>query len=215
MPPSATAGAPPSAPSPSVTSPSLLPSPTASGWKSFTTSDGGLTFDYPGDWTIQEPAGKSPLGGEHVDVLNAAGKPMAVLETRIVTGSECVQQYPFAVLDSEPMTALAEKGVADGNAPRFMFEARGDALAPARTAETIAAYGITMVPEESGTLACPIFLLFRWPPSGAMFGAGYDPANNTTPGDPSLPYWEKAKLYAEAGEYRNIRRMITSLRPAK
>ena len=215
MPPSATAGAPPAEPAPSITSPSRLPSPTASGWKTFTTSDGGLTFDYPGDWTIKDPAGKSPFGGEHVDVLNAAGKPMAVLETRIVTGSECVQQYPFAVLDSEPMTALAEKGVADGNAPRFMFEARGDALAPARTAETIAAYGITMVPEESGTLACPIFLLFRWPPSGAMFGAGYDPANNTTPGDPSLPYWEKAKLYAETGEYRNIRRMITSLRPAK
>lgn len=140
---------------------------------------------------------------------------MAVLETRVVTGSECVQQYPFAVLDSEPMTALAEKGVPDENAPRFMFETRGDPSAPARTAETIAAYGITMIPEEIGTLACPIFLLFRWPPSGAMFGAGYDPANNATPGDPSLPYWEKAKLYAETGEYRNIRRMITSLRPGR
>ncbi|MBP1137411.1 hypothetical protein JOE31_003643 [Arthrobacter sp. PvP023] len=192
-----------------------MPSPTASGWKTFTTSDRDLTFDYPGDWTIKDPAGKSPLGGVHVEVLNVAGKPMAVLETRIVTGSECVQQYPFAVLDSAPMTALAEKGVRDESAPRFMFETRGDASAPARTAETIAAYGITMIPEEVGTLACPIFLLFRWPPSGAMFGAGYDPANNTTPGDPSLPYWEKAKLYVETGEYRNIRRMITSLRPAR
>ncbi|MBP1234439.1 hypothetical protein JOE40_004082 [Arthrobacter sp. PvP102] len=215
VPPSATAGAPPAEPAPSGTSPSRLPSPTASGWKTFTTADRDLTFDYPGDWTIKDPAGKSPLGGVRVEVLNVAGKPMAVLETRIVTGSECVQQYPFAVLDSEPMTALAEKGVPDENAPRFMFETRGDASAPARTAETIAAYGITMIPEEVGTLACPIFLLFRWPPSGAMFGAGYDPANNSTPGDPSLPYWEKAKLYVETGEYRNIRRMITSLRPAR
>lgn len=209
------AGGPAAEPPPSGTSPRGLPSPTASGWKTFTTPDRDLTFDYPGDWTIKDPRGKSPLGGAFAEVLNAAGKPMAVLETRIVTGSECVQKYPFAVLDSEPMTALAEKGVADDNAPRFMFEARGDAQAPARTAETIAAYGITMLPEETGTLACPIFLLFRWPPSGAMFGAGYDPANNSTPGDPSLPYWEKAKLYVETGEYRNIRRMITSLRPAR
>jgi hypothetical protein len=215
VPPSATAGAPPTEPASSGTSPSRLPSPTASGWKTFTTPDGDLTFDYPGDWIIKDPRGKSPLGGAFAEVLNAAGKPMAVLETRIVTGSECVQQYPFAVLDSEPMTALAEKGVADDNAPRFMFELRGDPQAPARTAETIAAFGITMTPEEIGTLACPIFLLFRLPPSGAMFGAGYDPANNATPGDPSLPYWEKAKLYVETGEYRNIRRMITSLRPAR
>jgi hypothetical protein len=215
---SATAsGAPSGTPSGSATagtSPSQLPSPTASGWKTFTTSDGDLTFDYPGDWSIKDPAGTSPLGGMFVAVLNAAGKPMAVLQTKIVTGAECVQQYPFSVLDSEPMTALAEKGVPDENAPRFMFETRGDPSAPARTNETIAAYGITMIPEKIGTLACPIFLLFRWPPSGAMFGAGYDPAINATPGDPFLPYLEKAKVYAGTGEYRNIRRMVTSLRPA-
>ena len=215
VPPGATAGPAPAEPPQSETTPSLLPSPTASGWKTFTTSDRDLTFDYPGDWTIKDPAGSSPRGGMFIQVSNAAGKPMAVLQTKVVTGAECVQQYPFTVLDSEPMTALAEKGVADQNAPRYVFETRGDPSAPARTAETIAAYGITMIPEEVGTLACPIFLLFRWPPSGAVFGAGYDPANNATPGDPSLPYLEKAKLYVETGEYRNIRRMITSLRPAR
>ncbi|MBT2596148.1 hypothetical protein [Arthrobacter sp. ISL-72] len=214
VPPGATAGPTLTEP-PSETTPSRLPSPTASGWKTFTTSDRDLTFDYPGDWTIKDPAGSSPLGGMFVEVSNAARKPMAVLQTKVVTGAECVQQYPFTALDSEPMTALAEKGVADQTAPRYMFETRGDPSAPARTAETIAAYGITMIPEEIGTLACPIFLLFRWPPSGAVFGAGYDPANNTTPGDPSLPYLEKAMLYVETGEYRNIRRMITSLRPAR
>lgn len=214
VPPSATAGVTPTEPAPSATSPSRLPSPTASGWKTFTTSDRDLTFDYPGDWTVKDPAGTSPLGGMFVEVLNTAGKPMAVLQTKVVTGLECVHQYPFMVLDSEPMTVLAEKGVPNENVPRFMFETRGDTSAPARTAETIAAYGITMIPEKIGTLECPIFLLFRWRPSGAMFGAVYDPANNATPGDPALPYLEKAKLYVGTGEYRNIRRMITSLRPA-
>ena len=47
-----------------------------------------------------------------------------------------------------------------------------------------------------------------------MFGAFYNPENNETPGDASLPYLEKAKIYMETAEYRDIKRMITSLRPA-
>jgi hypothetical protein len=202
-------------PATSETSPSTLPSPMPSGWKTFTTSDRALTFDYPGDWSIKDPAGETPLGGVFVAVSNAAGRPMAVLQTNVVTGAECHAKYPFTALDSEPMTALAEKGVPNEGVPRYVFETRGDDAAPAPTRSTIAAYGITMAPEETGTLACPLFLLFTWPPSGALFGAGYNPENNKTPGDPSLPYLQKAKLYAETGEYRNIRRMITSLRPAE
>jgi hypothetical protein len=204
----------PGAGSPGTTSPTGI-SPMPSGWKTFTTSDRALTFDYPGDWSIKDPAGEAPLGGVFVAVSNAAGKPMAVLQTNVVTGAECHEKYPFTVLDSEFLTALAEKGVPNEGVPRYVFETRGDDAAPAPTQSTIAAYGITMAPEETGTLACPLFLLFTWPPSGALFGAGYNPENNKTPGDPSLPYLQKAKLYAETGEYRNIRRMITSLRPAE
>jgi hypothetical protein len=47
-----------------------------------------------------------------------------------------------------------------------------------------------------------------------MFGAFYNPANNETPGDDALPYLEKAKKYADTPEYQDIKRMITSLRPA-
>ena len=82
-------------------------------------------------------------------------------------------------------------------------------------APTLAAYGITMMPEETGPLACPMFHLFLWPPSGALFGGTYNPANNLTPGPSSLPYLEKAKRYAGTEEYQSIRKMITSLRPAK
>lgn len=98
--------------------------------------------------------------------------------------------------------------------PRYVFEGRGDNTAPEPTPATLAAYGITMMPEETGPTACPMFQLFLWPPSGALFGSAYHPANNTTPGDPSLPYLEKARLYAATAEYQDIRKMITSLRPA-
>jgi hypothetical protein len=188
--------------------------PSSPGWKTFTTSDGGLSFDFPARWSVRDPAGEMPLAGEFVDVVNEAGKPMASLRTNVVTGAECTEKYPFEVFDSEPLQALAEGGAADAPVPRFVFEARGEGTAPVAVPPTIAAYGITMVPEETGSTACPMFHLFLWPPSGALFGAAYNPENNTTPGDPSLPYLEKARLYAATPEYQDARRMITSLRPA-
>jgi hypothetical protein len=183
-------------------------------WKTFSTSDGTLSFDYPATWVVRDPAGQAPLGGEFVDVVNAAGKQMAALRTNIVTGAECGDQQPYVLIDSEPMQALAEPGAADQTVPRYVFEGRGDASAKKASPPTIASYGITMMPEETGPTSCPMFQLFLWPPSGALFGQAYDPAKNTTPGDPGLPYLEKAKLYATTAEYQDVRKMITSLRPA-
>jgi hypothetical protein len=197
-----------STPAPGSVTPSTV---TPSGWQTFTTSD-GLSFDYPPDWTARDPGGK--LGGAFVDVTNADGKPMAQLRTNIVTGAECGGQYPYQVYDSQPLQALMEPGTADRAAPRYVFESRGDGTEPGPTQTTTAGYGITMMPEEDGPLACPMFHLFLWPPSGALFGATYDPANNATPGDAALPYLEKAKLYKDTAEYRQLRTMITSLRPA-
>lgn len=188
---------------------------TTSGWETFTTSDGTLSFDYPSAWTIRDEAGKAALGGEFVDVLNADGKQMAALRTNVVTGLVCTERVAFQIFDSEPMQALAESGAADRNVPRFVFEARGDATALEPSPPTIAAYGITAVPEPTDAVACPVFHLFLWAPSGALFGQAYNPALNITPGDPGLPYLEKAKLYAGTAEYQDIRTMITSLRPAE
>lgn len=200
-------------PSGSISAGTGTPSEAApSGWQTFTTSD-GLSFDYPPDWTARDPGGD--LGGAFVDVTNAAGKPMAELRTNIVTGAECTEQYPYQVYDSEPLQALVEPGSADRGMPRYVFESRGDGTGPGPTPNTTAAYGITMMPEETGPLACPMFHLFLWPPSGALFGATYVPANNLTPGPAGLPYLEKAKRYAATPEYQLIRKMITSLRPAK
>lgn len=206
---SSTPSASPSAAAPSG-APSERPPP---GWKTFTTQGGDLSFDYPAGWTVVDPGGA--LTGEFVDVLNAEDKPMAGLRTDIVTGSECFEKAPYEVYDSEPMLALAESGGGDGGGvPRYVFESRGGDTEPVATRSTVAAYGITMIPEEPGDTACPMFHLFLWPPSGAFFGGTYNPENNATPGDPSLPYLEKAALYAKTPEYRDLRTVITSLRPA-
>jgi len=120
-----------------------------------------------------------------------------------------MQRYPYSILDSQEMTALTQNGAV----PRYVFGTRGNAEDPGPADTQGAAYGIVTGPVPTGDSACYMFHFFLWPPNSAMFGAFYNPANNVTPGDSTLPYLEKAKRYAETPEYRDIRRMITSLRP--
>jgi hypothetical protein len=192
-------------------SPTPTPSLTASAaWTQYTTADGELTFDFPAAWSIRDPAGDLPEGGgAFAEVTNQAGKPMATLRTNMAVGSACVERFPYSVLETEPMAALTQ----GGSTPRYVFETRGDVTAPYPTINTVAAYGIETAAAPTGEVACPIFHFFTWPPTSASFGAGYNPVNNETPGDPSLPYLEKARLYMGTPEYLDIKRMITSLRP--
>jgi hypothetical protein len=166
-----------------------------------------LTFAYPAEWTIKDRAAEAAPGGVFVEVLRETGKPIATLRTNMVTGSECVEKYPYSLLDSEELPALAQAG----QTPRFVFEGRANPGATDAAAPSPLAYGITSAPEPSGPTACPIFHFFTWPPSGAMFGGAYDPFD-TTPGNP--PNIDTPEGYTETGEYKDIRKMITSLRPA-
>jgi len=183
--------------------------PASAAWTSYTTADGQLTFEHPAAWSVRDPAGELPEGGgAFAEVTNEAGKPLATLRTNMATGSTCLERYPFAVLESQELPLLAQGGVA----PWFIFETRGDDVAPGPADTPAAAYGIAFA-APSGDSACAIFHFFRWPPTAAMFGAFYNPENNVTPGAESLPYLEQARKYAETPEYRDIKRMITSLRP--
>ena len=184
--------------------------PASAAWTEYTTADGQLTFDLPAAWTVTDPAGElAEGGGAFAEVTNQAGKPLATLRTNMATGSTCTERYPYSVLESQELTALTQDGVT----PRYVFETRGNATDPGPANTPAAAYGIATGPAATGDSACAIFHFFTWPPNAAMFGAFYNPENNETPGDKSLPYLEKAKLYADTAEYRDIKRMITSLRP--
>ncbi|WP_104173529.1 hypothetical protein [Arthrobacter sp. Y81] len=198
-------------PTPASTSPSAAASTSASsdpetGWKSYTTAD-GLIFDYPAEWKITDPAGEPASGGVFVNITNANGKDLATLRTNMVTGSECTEKQPFGVYESEPVPALEQ----NGTVPRYTFETRTDTTATDPKLMTLFAYGITTAPEPSGTEACPIFHFFTWPPSGAMFGGVYDPFD-TTPGNEM--HVDNPEAYMGTQEYKNIKKMITSLRPA-
>lgn len=202
----ATTAAPPSA----TGSPSASAPPSAS-WTTYTTAAGDLAFDLPSNWTIKDPAGElAEGGGAFAEVSSEDGRLLATLRTNMATGSTCTERYPYSVLESQDLPQLAQYGTV----PRYTFETRGNDVAAGPPDTPAAAYGITTAPLPEGDSACYMFHFFNWPPNAATFGAFYNPELNRTPGDPSLPYLQKAKLYAGTQEYRDIKRMITSLRPA-
>ncbi len=192
------------APAPSATgTPTQAP---AAGWTSYTTADGQLAFDHPETWTVRDADGAAP-GGVSVEVIGENGKLLASLRTNMVTGAECAGKQPYSLIVSEPLPLLEQAG----GIPRFVFESRTNPAEPDPVKMTTFAYGITAAPEPTGPTACPMSHFFTWPPSGAMFGGIYDPFD-TTPGNP--PHADTPEVYAETGEFMNIRKMITSLRPA-
>lgn len=191
-------------------SPSATPPPSAS-WTAYTTAAGDLVFDLPSTWHIKDPAGElAEGGGAFAEVTSEDGRLLATLRTNMATGSTCTEKYPYSVLESQEMPQLGQYGTV----PRYTFETRGNDTAAGPPDTPAAAYGITSAPHPEGDSACYIFHFFTWPPNAATFGAFYNPEVNRTPGDASLPYLEKAKLYAATQEYRDIKRMITSLRQA-
>jgi hypothetical protein len=191
----------------SGTAPASPSQPASGDWKKYTTTDGQLAFDYPAEWTVADRAAEAAPGGVFVEVLAATGKSIATLRTNMVTGAECTEKYPCSLIDSEDLPALEQAG----QTPRFVFEGRAIASASDPAQSNPLAYGITSAPEPSGPTACPIFHFFTWPPSGAMFGGVYNPFD-TTPGNP--PNVDTPQAYTETAEYKDLRKMITSLRPA-
>lgn len=194
-------------PTPSTADPSSAPSEAVDGdWASYTTQDGSLSFDHPADWTVSDSP-EPPASGVSVIVSDAGGRQLATLQTDLVTGAVCPAEVPYALLDSEPLPALAQGSAT----PRFTFEGRTDPAVTDPVAASTLAYGITAAPEPTGPTACPISLFFPWPPSGAAFGGTYDPFE-VYPGKPM--HIDTPQAYMETEEYQDIRAMITSLRPA-
>ncbi|MGC0236363.1 hypothetical protein [Arthrobacter sp. SD76] len=141
-------------PTPSATSsPTETASPapattTRGSLKTFTTADGQLAFDLPATWSVRDPAGELPEGGgAFAEVTNEAGRPMATLRTNMATGSTCLEKYPYEVLESQELPALAQ----DGETPRFIYETRGNTATPGPADTPAAAYGIVSVPAPRGT----------------------------------------------------------------
>lgn len=196
---------------PSPSEPDATAAPAASAepeWKTFTTSDGRLMFDYPSYWTIKDRDREAAPGGSFVEIMSGAGKSIATLRTNLAIGPpQCTEKYSYSLMDSEDLPALAQGGVN----PYFVFERRATpGMDPSKPAAM--AYGITSTPLPSGRSACPIHQFFTWPSGVATFGGAYDPLDTTPSNTPNVNVHE---AYTGTDEYDAIRATIMSLRPAE
>ncbi|MEO5778528.1 MAG: hypothetical protein ABIO34_04955 [Arthrobacter oryzae] len=204
--PGTASSAPVSVPAATSDAPTATASAPESSWTSYKTADGKFLFDHPQSWNVISETEQTGQG-VFVKVVDENETLLASLRTNIAAGSECLDKLPYSALDSVPLPALEQKG----SVPRFVFETRTDVNHPDPAKVNVAAYGITSAPAPDGPTACPIFHFFTWPPSGAQFSGAYNPLAAR----PGLEmHVDTPQAYAETAEYRNIKKMITSLRPA-
>lgn len=184
------------------------PSETASPeWTVYEVQAASLEFEYRSDWQIEqvEALANDPAGGVSLRVHDADGDVIAWLDTGIITDQVCLgMQEPVAYTeyDSQMMPDL-ESG--QGTEQRFVYRS----VAPA-AGEALVTYAVVSTPPPSPEeAACGLFDFFTLTESsGGRFAGVVRPDD----GSDMAAHLDKASAFAGSGEYRDVRRMLVSLR---
>ncbi|MCC9205280.1 hypothetical protein [Arthrobacter sp. zg-Y769] len=177
-------------------------------WSSYTTTDGSLAFEHPPGWEVLElPArANDPAGGVSLEVLDGGGRVLAQLDTGIITDLSCTkpaQPPAYVEYESVPMPELDSQ---QGSEQRFVYRS----LAPSGSRNAQATYAVVSGQQQGGQ--CGLFDFFTLTESsGGRFAGEYAPGSDASRED----YLEGAARYRDTQEYRDLRRMLTSLRNAE
>ncbi|CEA09508.1 hypothetical protein BN1051_02878 [Arthrobacter saudimassiliensis] len=175
-------------------------------WSTYTTADRRLAFEYPGDWSVSavEPLANDPDGGVSVRVRDGAGRIIAALDTGLIVGQECsppAEPTQYTEYEARPMPDLTASG---GTQQRFVYHSVDPAEGPSK-----ATYAVVSGAEETGQ--CGLFDFFRLTESsGGRFMGEF--VSGQPPESPE--FLEEAAAYPQTEEYRDVLRMLTSLRNA-
>lgn len=183
------------------------PSGAAGTWPSYTTPDGSLTFEHHPSWTVEEvePLANDPAGGVSVQVNDAEGDLIAQLDTGIITGLVCAdpdEAVQYTEYDSEPMPELDS---AQGTDQRFVY--RSVAFSTPERGEPVATYAVISELGDRGK--CGLFDFFTFTESSGGRFAGRYSGEDTAPGQ---AYLDGAAAYENSVEFRDVKRMLVSLR---
>ena len=191
-----------------VPPPSDLGSESASpGWSDYDVDAASLEFEYRSDWSVEQVAAlaNDPSGGVSLRVHDADGDVIAWLDTGIITDQVCLgMQEPvrYTEYDSQPMPEL---GSAQGTSQRFVYHS----VAPS-AGEALVTYAVVSAPPPSEEEAsCGLFDFFTLTESSGGRFSGVVPPDE---GSDVSAHLEKAAAYAESGEFRDVKRMLVSLR---
>ena len=177
-------------------------------WSGYTTTDRSLSFDHPQDWTVTElPAlANDPAGGISVEVTDGSGRVLARLDTGIIADLSCTapaESASYVEYESVPMPELDS---AQGTEQRFVYRS----LAPSGSRAAQATYAVVSGQQQGAP--CGLFDFFTLSESSGGRFAGEYPAGEAQE-DPRS-YLDGAARYPDTQEYRDLRRMLTSLRNA-
>ena len=146
-----------------------------------------------------------PAGGVSYQVYDADGDVIAWLDTGIITDQVCSgMQEPvtYTEYDSEPMPELES---AQGTSQRFVYHS----VVPS-AGEAMVTYAVVSAPPPSAEQAsCGLFDFFTLTASSGGRFAGVVPPDE---GSDVSAHLEKAAAYANSDEFRDVKRMLVSLR---
>jgi hypothetical protein len=216
--PSATAATTPSAtavttPSASAAAGPATEAPSAGAWRTFSSADARVSFDYPASWRVSNVAGG--VGGVDVDVANEAGVVVASLHLGPSggLGGACQGEVPYTVLDSVEVD-LPHQASKGSVTPRFAFRALQE------KSRVTASFGLTDRPAGQGGTTCMFYNVVIGPADPPMysFGDAFQVRAGDVENDPmrkgakAFPSLDAARAYMATPEYLNAKRMITSLK---
>lgn len=184
-----------------------VPEPADSSWSDYKIDAASLEFEYRSDWSVRQVAAlaNDPAGGVSFEVYDADGDVIAWLDTGIITDQVCMgMQEPvtYTEYDSQPMPDLES---AQGTSQRFVYHS----VAPA-SGEALVTYAVVSAPPPSAEeAACGLFDFFTLTESsGGRFSGVVRPDE----GSDVSAHLEKAAAYAGSDEFRDVKRMLVSLR---
>ncbi|MCU1547717.1 MAG: hypothetical protein JWO29_668 [Arthrobacter sp.] len=192
------------------------PVPPAEEWRTFRSPGGKVSFEYPPDWNVAAPKGAAGSPAVDVDVSDADGMVVASLHYGPSggIGGTCRGAVPYAVLDSVELALPYNAAGADTIPPRFAFRSLQE---PGRIT---ASYGITSSLAGRNGKSCMFYNVVSGPAESPLYsfadafqvnvgGAG---EAGDRKGAKTFATVEEAKAYMQTAEYRNAKRMITSLK---
>jgi hypothetical protein len=186
--------------------------PPAQAWKRFVSADGSISFEFPAEWSVQQPQTTNPdYPAVDAVVKDQTGKQMASLHFGAPggIGGGCANRVPYAVLDSVELALPYNAAASDVITPRFTFRAllEGD--------KVTASYGITSSTAGVDGKSCMFYNVVSGPTESQLYSfadtfqvnAGSAGTANTK----TFGSLEEARAYMQTPEYLNVKRMITSL----
>jgi hypothetical protein len=200
----------------SATADPATPAPSAGAWRTFTSANAKVSFDYPAEW---RPTQKAPVGerfeGIAVDVADEAGIVVASLTFGPSggIGGACQGEVPYTVLDSVEVN-LPHRPAKGAVTPRFAFRALQE---PGRVT---ASYGLTDTPAGQNGTTCMFYNVVTGPPDSPLYSfadafqvnVGAQEAVPNRKGAKTFPSMDAARAYMQTPEYLNAKRMISSLK---